>query len=301
MIKDWCENLPKVKGSYLFNEKMDKYSWLNVGGNADVLYLPQDVEDLQNFLQNMPEDIPVTILGNGSNILIRDGGIEGIVIKLASKCFKDILIENETIWCGAGVKNIDLKKVLIDSEIGGLEFICSIPGSIGGLIKTNAGCFGAEISNVLVEAEVIDKKGNLLIVKPEDLKFAYRNSFFPNDWIITKVKIKGIKDSKENICKILENQFSYRKQNQPQGIRTAGSTFKNPNGYKAWELIKNSEAHKLTVGGAGFSQKHCNFLINDGTATAKDIEELGEKTRLLVKNKTGIDLEWEIKILGKME
>lgn len=299
MIKDWLKNLPKVKGKYLFDEKMDKYSWLNAGGSADVLYFPSDIEDLQFFLKNISRDVPLTILGNGSNILVRDGGIAGVVIKLTDKYFGKINIHNDYIECEAGVKNSSLKKVLIDNEIGGLEFICSIPGSIGGLIKTNAGCFGSEVSDVLIEADAVDQNGNVIAVLPKDLNFTYRNSAFPNDWIITKVKFKKQKSTKENIQQKLEEQTLYRKAHQPYGVRTAGSTFKNPQGAKAWELLKNSGANKLIVGGASFSEKHCNFLINDGTATATEIEQLGEMAQQLIKNKMGIDLEWEIKIIGK--
>lgn len=299
MIKNWQENLPRVRGTYLFNEKMDRYSWLNAGGKADVVYLPSDIEDLQFFLKNISKDIPLMILGNGSNILVRDGGINGVVIKLTNKHFGKIIAGKDYVECGAGTKNSNLKKFLIDNEIGGLEFICSIPGSVGGLIKTNAGCFGTEVSDILIEAEVIDKNGNIFTVFPNDLNLTYRNSKFPDDWIITKVKFRSIKNTRENIRQKLEEQELYRKTYQPYGVRTAGSTFKNPCGAKAWELLKNSGADKLVVGGAGFSEKHCNFLINDGTATASDIEELGEKARNLVKNKTGINLEWEIKIIGK--
>lgn len=299
MENNIINKLPHVAGEYKSNELLKKYTWLNVGGPADVMFFPKDKEDLQKFLLEKPADIDVFVLGSGSNLLVRDGGISGVVVNLKSSSFNKIKIADNIIQCGAGLKNSFLKKIMIENEISGLEFLCSIPGSLGGALRTNAGCFGSEISNVLQSATVIDSAGRIFTVENKDFNFSYRKSDFPSDWIILEVCLKGIKSAKEQIISTIETNAEYRKKNQPQNVRTAGSTFKNPKGYKAWELIKNSGAADFKVGGASMSSKHCNFLINDGTATASDIEHLGNNIINAVKDKYGVELEWEIKIIGK--
>lgn len=299
MENNIINKLPHVAGEYKSNELLKKYTWLNVGGPADVMFFPKDKEDLQKFLLEKPADIDVFVLGSGSNLLVRDGGISGVVVNLKSSSFNKIEIADNIIQCGAGLKNSFLKKIMIENEISGLEFLCSIPGSLGGALRTNAGCFGSEISNVLQSATVIDSAGRIFTVENKDFNFSYRKSDFPSDWIILEVCLKGIKSAKEQIISTIETNAEYRKKNQPQNVRTAGSTFKNPKGYKAWELIKNSGAADFKVGGASMSSKHCNFLINDGTATASDIEHLGNNIINAVKDKYGVELEWEIKIIGK--
>ena len=290
--------LPKTKGKYQANEPLSKHTWLAVGGPAEVLYHPKDADDLKHFLQNKPHNIPVYLIGGGSNLLIRDGGILGVVIKLDNKNFQQIEIGPDYIKCGAGLPNAMLTKTLLKHELGGLEFLCSIPGVIGGSIKTNAGCFGSEIKDVLISAEVMNGLGQINTLPAQDFNLSYRNSLFPDDWIILSVTLKTYSDKKENIKNILEQHKNYRKQHQPHNVKTAGSTFKNPQGLKAWELIKNSGCASLSVGGAKVSEIHNNFLINTGTATAADIEELGEQIIACVKEKTSITLEWEIKKLG---
>ncbi len=299
MENNIINKLPHVAGEYKSNELLKKYTWLNVGGPADVMFFPKDKEDLQKFLLEKPADIDVFVLGSGSNLLVRDGGISGVVVNLKASSFNKIKIADNIIQCGAGLKNSFLKKIMIENEISGLEFLCSIPGSLGGALRTNAGCFGSEISNVLQSATVIDSTGRIFTVENKDFNFSYRKSDFPSDWIILEVCLKGIKSAKEQIISTIETNAEYRKKNQPQNVRTAGSTFKNPKGYKAWELIKNSGAADFKVGGASMSSKHCNFLINDGTATASDIEHLGNNIINAVKDKYGVELEWEIKIIGK--
>ena len=298
-MKPNLNSLPKIRGEYKFNEPMARHTWLNTGGNAEVMFLPQDKADLQYFLQNIAPDIPIFILGSGSNMLVRDGGIDGVVIKLQNKSFSDIKLENSLLRCGAGLKNNFLKNFLIEHSLGGLEFICSIPGTIGGLVRSNAGCFGSELANVLEKAEVIDRHGNIFQVNPSEFHFAYRHSDFAADWIILELMFKTKESTPDDISRIIAEQAEYRRTHQPQNVRTAGSTFKNPPEHRAWELIKKAGGTELKIGGASFSPQHCNFLVNDGTASAEDIETLGNTIVTRVKEQENITLEWEIKIIGK--
>lgn len=290
--------LPEVRGKYKKNEPMKKHTWFGVGGPAEVMFIPEDKEDLSNFIRKRPQNLPLYVIGGGSNLLVRDGGIPGIVIKLDSPQFKQYKIEGNSITCGGGMKNIDLQKIMINNKIGGLEFLSSIPGSIGGSVRTNAGCYGKEVKDVIIKAEIINDEGEIKEVPVDDLMLSYRNSYFPEDWIITAITFKVYPDSPEHILSIINEQKNKRQKSQPHNVRTAGSTFKNPEGLKAWELIKKSGCDKLKVGGAEVSDKHCNFLINTGTASAQDIEDLGESIRARVKEATAITLEWEIKRIG---
>ena len=293
------ELLPDVKGTYKKDVPMSKYTWFGVGGPAEVMYLPKDEEDLSLFLKRKPYNLPICVVGGGSNLLVRDGGIAGVVIKLDSKYFKQIILnEDKTITCFAGVKNIDLKKVMLKHELGGLEFLCSIPGVVGGSVKTNAGCFGKSVKDVIVAATIINGEGEIKTVSVDDLMLSYRNSFFPDDWIITSITFKTEASTKEKIQTLLDEQKQYRMQSQPYNERTAGSTFKNPEGLKAWELIKKAGCCGMVLNGAKVSEKHCNFLINTGSATAEDLENLGEMIVDKVKATTSITLEWEVKKMG---
>lgn len=290
--------LPEVRGKYLKNVNLSKHTWFGVGGPAEIMYIPEDIEDLCYFLRARPYNIPICLIGGGSNLLIRDGGIPGVVIKLDSSFFRKIEFHSNSITCFAGLKNIELRKVLLENNLGGLEFLCSIPGCIGGSIKTNAGCFGKCIKDVLLSATIVNGIGQVKEITPDDLQLSYRNSLFPDDWIIISITLKTEKTPKEEIAKILDEHKQYRIKNQPYNQKTAGSTFKNPEGLRAWELIKKSGCADLQVGGAKVSDKHCNFLINTGSATAADIEELGETIIKKVKAHTSITLEWEVKRMG---
>lgn len=292
---------PQLKGKILLNEPLSKHTWLNVGGPAEVLFIPKDLDDLQTFLQNKPHNIPLHIIGGGSNLLVRDGGIKGFVIKLDSLYFRELKLSKQTLICSAGVKNMSLKKFLIQNNIGGLEFLCSIPGTLGGAIKTNAGCFGQSISDVLQSAVIIDHKGQIKTISAAEFNFSYRFSNFPPDWIIISLTLKIKHGEPSEIEQKLKDQMLYRKQNQPYNAKTAGSTFKNPQGQKAWQLIKLAECENLHIGGAKMSEKHCNFMINTGNATADDLETLGNTIIERVKQKTGITLEWEIQRLGQKD
>lgn len=294
-------SLPEVKGIYKFNEPMKNHTWLNAGGSAAVMFLPEDENDLQKFLLKVDKTLPIFVLGGGSNLLVRDGGFDGVVVKLKNKSFASVQAKKGLLYCGAGLQNGTLKKFLSENEIGGLEFICSIPGTIGGLVRSNAGCFGSELGDVLVKAKVIDGEGNIFEVNPKDFHFAYRHSEFPADWIVLELCFKTQKSSMQEIIKKIEEQAEYRCSHQPQNVRTAGSTFKNPPDMAAWKLIKAVGGDTLKIGGASFSPQHCNFLINDGSASALDIETLGNMVVERVKNQEHIDLEWEVKIIGKPE
>jgi len=290
--------LPKVRGQYIENVKLAKYTWFGVGGPAEVLFLPKDADDLKTFLIRKPQAVPVTIIGGGSNLLIRDGGIPGVVIRLDAPEFSKITFNGTEVTLGAGLRNADLKKELIKRGVGGLEFICSVPGRIGGLIRTNAGCFNRSVDEVLIKAHIMNEWGEVYEVGAEDFNFKYRSSMFPDNWIVLDVTLKGIEAKPEEIQKIIDEQAEYRKAHQPINKKTAGSTFKNPEGLAAWKLISEAGCKDLKVGGAEVSDMHCNFLINNGKATAEDIENLGEMIVEKVKEKTSITLEWEVRRMG---
>lgn len=295
---DILKMLPKVKGKYLKNEPLAKYTWFGVGGPAEVMYCPTDNDDLSWFMKNKPYNLPIFLIGSGSNLLVRDGGIPGVVIKLNTKFYRQWKLQDDQIICGAGMKNSELKKIMLDNKIGGLEFLVSIPGSLGGAVRTNAGCFGKELKDVLVSATIINENGEELEVGADNFNLGYRCSFFPEEWIVTSMTLKVIPQTVEETTRILEEHKNYRLKNQPMNAKTAGSTFKNPNGLRAWELIKKTGSDKLKVGGAAVSDIHCNFLINTGKATAQDIEDLGNAIIQNVKKETTITLEWEIKRVG---
>lgn len=296
--KHLLDILPHIDGKYLPNEQLKKYTWFGVGGPAEVMFCPKNNSDLQNFMKNKPYNLPVFVIGGGSNLLVRDGGIPGVVIKLNNKSYKTWQINNNLLTCGAGLKNSELKKIMLENNIGGLEFLVSIPGELGGAIKTNAGCFGQELKDVLVSATIINSQGQTLEVIAEDFNLSYRNSHFPEDWIITSLTLKTKPQSSAQTLSILNEHREYRRKNQPSNVKTAGSTFKNPDGLKAWELIKKTGSNQFKINGAEVSSVHCNFLINTGTATAKDIEELGNLIIENVKKQTSITLEWEVKRVG---
>ena len=290
--------LPRVHGRYIENEPLKRHTWFGVGGPAEVMYWPLDNDDLGWFMKNKPYNLPIFVIGSGSNLLVRDGGIPGVVIKLNGKFYKKWSLGKGSITCGAGMKNSELKKIMTDNGIGGLEFLVSIPGSLGGAVKTNAGCFGKELKDVLISATVVDGNGEELEVLADDFNFGYRCSFFPEEWIITALTLKTEPQPAEKTLQIIEEHKAYRLKSQPHNVKTAGSTFKNPEGLRAWELIKKTDSNLFKVNGAEVSPVHCNFLVNTGKATAQDLEELGNKIVENVKKETSITLEWEIKRVG---
>ena len=281
------------------NADLSKTNWFQVGGRAEYLYRPENTADLSEFLSQLPQEIPVTVLGVGSNIIIRDGGIDGVVIKLG-RGFTDIVMGNESwVMSGAAVLDINLANFAAENGVAGLEFLSGIPGTIGGAVKMNAGAYGADISQILITAEIVERNGEISTIGTNDLGFSYRKSEFPKGAIVTKAVFRAVAGDSEEIKQKISLIKKSREETQPIREKTGGSTFKNPEGHKAWELIDKAGCRGLTIGGAQISEKHCNFMINTGSATAADLENLGEEVRKRVLEKTGILLEWEIKRIGK--
>jgi len=289
----------KFGKSLIINENLSKYSWFNLGGPADIFFRPENKDQLINFLSKIKENnYKVHILGAGSNTLIRDSGVKGVVIKLSSK-FSDIkLLEKDTIEVGASTLDRKASDFAQNNDIGGMEFLSCIPGSIGGAIIMNSGCYGSDISKILLSIKVIDDKIKEKEIKNDEIKFYYRGTDLPKNYIILSAVLKGTISSKKLIAKKQEELIQRKKESQPSQIKTGGSTFKNDNGKKAWMLIKESGCDKFYVGEAKISDKHCNFFVNDGKAKASDIEKLINKVKKEVQSKTGVNLELEIKIIG---
>lgn len=293
------KRLPPVRGKVSANEPLAKKNWFGVGGAAQVYFEPADASDLALMIREMPP-VPLTILGAGSNVLIRDGGIPGITVHLGAP-FAQIQVEKDKMICGAGAKVMDVARIAEKNNVSGFEFLCGIPGSVGGAVRMNAGAYGEQISDKLLELSVITPDGDLRTLTQEELRdsFQYRNCLFPTGWIFVGAVFQGkyVADSAVISERMALNRRK-RENGQPMGARTAGSTFKNPEGTPAWQLIDKVGMRGARRGGAEVSQKHANFLINLGHATAKDIEMLGEEIRSKVYEKEGITLEWEIKKLG---
>jgi UDP-N-acetylmuramate dehydrogenase len=298
IISDLLARLPDVRGKLRADAELSKVNWFQVGGTAEILFKPEDADDLAVFMAHKPADVAVTVLGVGSNLLVRDGGIDGVVIRLG-KGFTDCHVEGDRIIVGAGCLNSSAVKVAHDNGIGGLEFLSGIPGGIGGALAMNAGAYGNETKHILVEAEVVDPHGHIHILTPEKLHYSYRHCGLPEGWIFTRATLQGVKEDTNTIAARIEKIASERASTQPIRSRTGGSTFKNPEGHKAWKLIEAAGCRGHRVGGAEMSQLHCNFMINTGTATAQDLETLGEEVRMRVFEHSGIMLEWEIKRIGK--
>ena len=291
-------NLPKVKGNYRDNFNLSSVTWFNVGGAADILFKPLDVEDLSHFIRHKPKNTPYMILGVGSNLLVRDGGIRGVVIRLGLG-FTDISHDDNQLVVGAGALDINVSKYCLENSIEGLEFLSGIPGVIGAAVAMNAGAYGKEIANCLIKAEAIDESGNLIVIDNKEFGFKYRGNSLTDNLIYTKVYFKVSPGKKEEIEERIKQIQQQRESSQPIRSKTGGSTFKNPSGNKkAWQLIDEAGCRGLRMGDAVMSEKHCNFLINLGNATAAEIEDLGEMVRRRVFDNSGLMLEWEIKIIG---
>lgn len=279
---------------------LSKTNWFRVGGPAEYLFKPSDVSDLSAFLKLLPAEIPVTVLGVGSNVIVRDGGINGVVIKLG-RAFAEMSVAGQSIRVGAACLDVNVAQFACDHSLADMEFLCGVPGTIGGAVRMNAGAYGSDISQVLAEAEIVERSGKVRTLSNSELKFVYRNSGLPEGAIVTKAMLQGSPGNKKDIAAKMKEIQDAREETQPVRSRTGGSTFKNPEGHKAWELIDRAGCRGLKMGGAQVSEKHCNFLINTGNATAADLEKLGEEVIKRVKEKTGITLEWEIKRIGKVE
>jgi UDP-N-acetylmuramate dehydrogenase len=292
-----CDALPPVRGTYTYNAALKDLVWFRSGGAAEILFRPADAEDLATFLAARSLDLPLGVIGVGSNLLVRDGGVPGVVIRLPSS-FGKVVVDSGQIRAGAAALDSAVARAAADSGIAGLEFLRGIPGTIGGALKMNAGCYGREVKDIFVEATAIDGKGNKHILKPADMSFVYRKSQVPEDFIFVEALFEGSKDDPAAIRARMDALMAQRETAQPVKSRTGGSTFKNPPGRNAWQLIEEAGCRGLSRGEAEVSEKHCNFLINTGNASSADIEALGEEVRRRVKEKFGIDLEWEIKRVG---
>ncbi len=295
--------LPPVRGTLEENGSLKKYTWFRTGGPAEVLYTPADLDDLMVFMRGKPENVPITVLGLGSNVLIRDGGIPGIVIRL-NKQFAMISVREENLLVGGSALDNSVAAAARDAGLTGLEYLSGIPGTIGGAIRMNAGAFDQATENVVVYARLIDDRGELHIRTAQDLGFDYRTSSIPEGWIVVGAMLKGIRAPRGKIAQKMEEIRQYREDSQPMRTQTGGSTFRNPKstdsaGRGAWEVINDAGCRGLKHGGAMISEKHCNFLINTGDASSSDIEELGEIVRKRVLSSTGVSLEWEIRRIGR--
>ena len=293
---DLKEVMPEVRGEVVENAPLNKMTWLGVGGPAEILFTPADMDDLEYFLTNQP-NVPLTVIGGGSNLLIRDGGIPGVVVHLG-KTFDSISVDGDRIICSAGVKNMEIAKTALEAGLSGFEFLCGIPGTFGGSIRMNAGAHGRAASDVVEEITAFDVMGKKMILPRNEIPFDYRTNSLPDNWIFTGAVLKGTPENKENIQKRMAEYRQIREKSQPIGARTAGSIFKNPIGLKAWQLIEKAGCRGLKQGGAMISEKHCNFFINTGKATAQDFETLGETVQKRVFETSEIMLEWEVRRIG---
>jgi UDP-N-acetylmuramate dehydrogenase len=298
----WREQLPKVRGKLLFDEPLAPFTWFRVGGPADILFLPADDTDLAQFLKALPPEIPRTVLGVGSNVIVRDGGVEGVVIRLAGRAFADLHIDqvDSSIIATPGALDSALAKAAAKAGIAGLEFFAGVPGTVGGAITMNAGCYGAETKDVLKTAWGLDAQGNMRAWSAGDFAYSYRhNALADAGFIWLGAIFQGRRDEAAVIEATMAEITARRETTQPIREKTGGSTFKNPPGTSAWKLVDDAGWRGKAHGGAMFSPLHANFMINTGEATAADLEGLGEAVRADVAQKTGILLEWEIKRIGR--
>ncbi|MEM9232655.1 MAG: UDP-N-acetylmuramate dehydrogenase [Pseudomonadota bacterium] len=293
-----------VRGKLLEGEKLSPYTWLRVGGPADRLFIPADAEDLAAFLADLPENEPVTVIGVGSNLLVRDAGIRGTVIRLGPG-FGKISVDGDLVTAGAAALDANVARRAAQSGVGGLEFYRGIPGTIGGALRMNAGAYGTETKDVLVEAHALDRQGRSHAFKVEDMGYTYRHCGLPDDLIFTHAVYRGQPEPSEVVQARMDEIMAKREATQPVRERTGGSTFKNPDpgksgGRSSWQLIDAVGGRGRVVGDAQMSELHCNFMINRGSATAADLENLGEGLRADVAREFGVDLNWEIKRLGEL-
>jgi UDP-N-acetylmuramate dehydrogenase len=302
MATRFRDALPQVRGTYADNAPLKDLVWFRTAGPAEVLFRPADADDLSVFLANKPDGLPVTVIGVGSNLLVRDGGIPGVVIRLPAT-FGRVSTDGLRIRAGAAALDAAVARAAADAGIAELEFLRGVPGTIGGALRMNAGCYGREIKDIFVEATAVDAQGRKIVLKPDDMGFVYRKANVPDELVFVEAVFAGTQDSPAAIRDRMNALVEQREASQPVKSRTGGSTFKNPDsalsgGRKAWQLIDEAGCRGLTHGAAQVSEKHCNFLINTGDASAGDIEALGEDVCARVKAKFGVELEWEIKRVG---
>ena len=300
-MTDWRGDLPPVRGRLLKDEPLGPFTWLRVGGPAELLFLPADEEDLGNLLGQLPPEVPVTVLGGGSNVIVRDGGVKGLVVRLAGRAFGEVAAEpgEGRMIAGAAALDANLARAAGRAGVAGLEFFAGIPGTVGGALTMNAGCYGGETADILSVAWGVDRQGQKQIFTPLDLGYSYRVSRAPPGLIWTGAVFQGHAGDPEQIAASIDVITRRREATQPLREKTGGSTFKNPPGYSAWKLIDDAGWRGRGFGGAMISHLHANFLINTGAATAAELEGLGETIRADVAAKSGVMLEWEIKRIGE--
>lgn len=302
--------LPQIRGRYSENAALGSVGWFRTGGTAEVLFKPADLEDLQKFLSECPKEIPVTVLGVMSNTIVRDGGIPGVVIRLGREFAKAEKLDDFQIQAGAAALDLNVAMFAGEQGVGNLEFLSGIPGTIGGALRMNGGAYGTETKDVLIFANAVDRNGNLHKISASEMGMTYRHINVPEDYIFTGAVFQGNQDDPSRISDRMKEIKEKREASQPVKEKTGGSTFANPKpeelaaanlpeGTKTWQLVDRVGGRGLMIGGAQMSEKHCNFMINTGTATSADLENLGEEIRRRVLEETGLGLRWEIKRLGR--
>jgi len=298
LLPEMAARMPDLRGRAIANAMLADITWFRAGGPAQVLFTPADEADLAYFLARIPADAPVFVIGLGSNLLVRDGGVPGVVIRLGRGFSKIDVEPGQRVRAGTAVPDVKVARAAADAGIAGLAFYRGIPGSIGGALRMNAGAHGRETKDVLIEARAVDRQGTIHVLSLADMHLSYRHCGVPADWIFTEALYQGSAGDPAQILEQMAEVAQYREANQPIKERTGGSTFKNPSGTSAWKLIDAAGCRGLRVGGAKVSEMHCNFLINDSNASAEDIERLGETVRARVKAASGLELQWEIIRLG---
>jgi UDP-N-acetylmuramate dehydrogenase len=296
IVPELKAHMPELRGRLLANQPLGEFTWFRVGGPAQVFFMPEDENDLAYFLRNLSTETPVTVIGAGSNLIVRDGGVPGVVIRLG-RGFNDVRIEEHRVTAGTAMLDVMVARAAQAAGVSGLAFLSGIPGTIGGALRMNGGAYGGETKDVLLETRGVDRQGNLRTFSNGEMGFSYRHCNAPDDVIFTAAVLQGRAGEPEQIAGEMATIKKKREATQPRN-RTGGSTFKNPPGHSAWKLVDEAGCRGLTIGGAQVSELHSNFLINLGNASASDIETLGETVREKVKENSGIDLEWEIKRVG---
>jgi UDP-N-acetylmuramate dehydrogenase len=298
LVPELKARMPQLRGRLLSNQSLAELTWFRVGGPAQVLFMPEDEADLAYFLEHLPADIPVTVIGLGSNLIVRDGGMPGVVIRLG-RGFGEVKVEEGArVRAGTAVPDVKVSRAAQEAAIAGLAFFRGIPGAIGGALRMNGGAYGRETKDALIEARGVDRQGRVRVFSNGDMHYTYRHCGAPDDVIFTEALFEGTPGDPAQIAAEMDKITESREATQPIKSRTGGSTFKNPPGHKAWQLIDAAGCRGLKVGDAQVSQMHCNFLINLGGATAADIETLGETVRARVRENSGVELDWEIKRIG---
>lgn len=298
IVADLKSRVPDLRGRLIANQPLAELTWFRVGGPAQVMFMPDSEDDLAYFLKNLPAEIPVTVIGLGSNLIVRDGGVPGVVIRLG-RGFTDVTIEEGArVRAGTGVPDVKVARAAQEASLDGLVFYRGIPGGIGGALRMNGGAYGRETKDALIEARGVDRQGNIRVYQNADMHYTYRHCGLPDHIIFTQALYQGTPGNPAEIAAAMDKVTESREATQPIKSRTGGSTFKNPPGNKSWQLIDAAGCRGLQIGGAQVSELHCNFLLNVGNATASDIETLGETVRSRVKANSGVALEWEIKRIG---